>query len=252
MKSIERHRIKEDQFVTTLHDTFERIEQNRKQLLTGIVAVTVLAAAVGGFMWWRQQTQAKASGLLAEALSVAAAPVVPPSPPAGSTLNESAPPPPPANSYPTEAARSQAALPKFMVAADAYPTTVPGLAARYHAAATLVALGKDAEAERRYQEVIDKAGNGLYGRMARLGLAEVQVRQKKYEPAINTLKDLSTSAKDELPLDGVLMQLGRTYALAGRKAEAVQTYQRLTTEFPASAYAGDARKELDSLKAGAS
>ena len=34
MKSTERHRIKEDQFVATLQDTFERIEQNRKQLLT--------------------------------------------------------------------------------------------------------------------------------------------------------------------------------------------------------------------------
>jgi TolA-binding protein len=250
MKSIERHRIKEDQFVTTLHDTFERIEQNRKQLLTGVVALIVLAAAVGGFMWWRQQTQAKASALLADALAVAEAPVVPPPPPAGSTPNQSAPPPPPVNSYPTEAARSLAALPKFMAAADAYPSTVAGLAARYHAAATLVALGKDSEAERRYREVIDKGGNGLYGRMARLGLAEVQVHQKKYEPAINTLKELSISAKDELPLDGVLMQLGRTYALAGRKAEAVQTYQRLTTEFPASAYAGDAKKELDTLKAG--
>ncbi len=250
MKSTERHRIKEDQFVTTLHDTFERIEQNRKQLLTGIVAVVVLAAAVGGFMWWRQQTQAKASALLADALAVADAPVVPPPPPPGSTLNE-APPPPPANSYPTEHARSVAALPKFMTAANAYPSTVPGLAARYHAAATLVALGKDSEAEQRYQEVIDKAGSGLYARMARLGLAEVQVRQKKYEPAINTLKDLSTSAKDELPLDGVLMQLGRVYVLAGRKAEAVQTYQRVSTEFPTSPYAGDAKKELDSLKAGA-
>jgi len=251
MKSIERHRIKEDQFVSTLHDTFERIEQNRKQLLWGVVAAIVLAAAVGGFMWWRQQTHAKASALLAEALAVAEAPVVPPPPPAGSTLNEATPPPPPANSFPTEQARSQAALPKFLAAADAYPSTVPGLAARYHAAATLVALGRDAQAEQRYQEVIEKAGTGLYGRMARLGLAEVQVRQKKYEPAINTLKELSTSAKDELPLDGVLMQLGRTYAMAGRKAEAVQTYQRLTTEFPTSAYAGDARKELDTLKAGA-
>ena len=48
------------------------------------------------------------------------------------------------------------------------------------------------------------------------------------------------------------MQLGRTTRFAGRKAEAVQTYQRLTTEFPASPYAGDAKKELDSLKAGAS
>ena len=75
--------------------------------------------------------------------------------------------------------------------------------------------------------------------------------RRSTNPAINTLKELSTSAKEELPLDGVLMQLGRTYALAGRKAEAVQTYQRLTTEFPTSAYAGDARKELDTLKAGA-
>ena len=250
MKSTERHRIKEDQFVTTLQDTFERIEQNRKQLLTGIVALVVLAAAVGGFMWWRQQTHAKASALFAAAPAVAEAPVVPPSPPA--TLNEAAPPPPPpANSYPTEQARAQAALPKLMAAADAYPSTQPGLAARYHAAATLVALGKDPDAERRYQEVVEKAGSSLYGRMARLGLAEVQVRQKKYEPAINTLKELSTTAKDELPLDGVLMQLGRTYALAGRKAEAVQTYQRLTTEFPTSGYAGDAKKELESLKAGA-
>jgi TolA-binding protein len=247
MKSIERHRIKEDQFVSTLQDTLGRIDENRTQVLAAVVAVVVLAAAVGGFAWWRQQTQAKASVMLADALTVAEAPIAPPP---DATPEGTPPQPPPANSFPTETARAQAALPKFLAAADAYPTALPGLAARYHAAATLVSLGKDAEAEQRYQEVIDKAGSGLYGRMARMGLAEVQVRQGKYEPAINTLKDLSTSAKDELPVDGVLMRLGRTYSLAGRKAEAVQAYQRLTTEFPTSAYAGDARKELERLKAG--
>jgi len=250
MKSIERHRIKEDQFVATLHETFDRIEQNRKQLLTLGVAVVVLAVAVGGFLWWRQQTLAKASTLLADAMAVAEAPVAPPPPPPGSTLDPNTP-KPPANSYANERARAEAALPKFLAAADAYPSTLPGLAARYHAAATLAALGRDAEAEQRYQEVIARAGSGLYGRVARLGIAEVQVRQKKYEPAINTLKELSTTAKDDLPLDGVLMQLGRTYALAGRKAEAVQAYERVTAEFPSSAYAGDARKEIDALKNGA-
>ena len=87
--------------------------------------------------------------------------------------------------------------------------------------------------------------------MARLGLAEVQVRQKKVRTGDQHSQRLSTSAKDELPLDGVLMQLGRVYVLAGRKAEAVQTYQRVSTESPTSPYAGDAKKELDSLKAGA-
>jgi len=250
MKSIERHRIKEDQFVVTLQETFGRIEQNRKQLLTLGGSLVILAIAVGGFLWWRQQTLAKASTLLADAMAVAEAPVTPPPPPPGSTLDPNTP-KPPANSYANERDRAEAALPKFLAAADAYPSTLPGLAARYLAATTLAALGRDAEAEQRYQEVIARAGSGLYGRVARLGIAEVQARQKKYEPAINTLKELSTTAKDDLPLDGVLMQLGRTYALAGRKAEAVQAYERVTTEFPSSAYAGDARKEIDALKSGA-
>ena len=251
MKSIERHRIKEDQFVATLHETFERIEQNRKQVLTAVVAVVVVTAAVGGFLWWRQQTMTRASALLADAMSVAEAPVAPPPPPPGSTLDPANAPAPQPNSYSTERARAEAALPKFVAAADAYPSTLPGLAARYHAATTLAALGRDVDAEQRYQEVITRAGRGLYGRVARLGLAEVQARQKKYEPAINTLKELSTTAKDDLPLDGVLMRLGRTYTLAGRKAEAVQTFERIAAEFPSSPYAGDAKKEIDALKAGA-
>jgi predicted negative regulator of RcsB-dependent stress response len=82
-------------------------------------------------------------------------------------------------------------LPKLLVAAEAYPRTSAGLSARYRAAATLVALGRDDEAAKRYQEVIDLAGADMYGRMARLGLAEVKVRQKQYEAAINTYKELS-------------------------------------------------------------
>jgi outer membrane protein assembly factor BamD (BamD/ComL family) len=54
-----------------------------------------------------------------------------------------------------------------------------------------------------------------------------------------------------VPVDGVLMQLGRAYRLAGRTPEAVQTFKRITDEFPASPYAADARRELDVLTAGA-
>ena len=247
MKSIERHRIKEDQFVVTLQETFGRIEQNRKQLLTLGGALVILAIAVGGFLWWRQQTLAKASTLLADAMAVAEAPVTPPPPPPGSTLDPNTP-KPPANSYANERDRAEAALPKFLAAADAYPSTLPGLAARYLAATTLAALGRDAEAEQRYQEVIARAGSGLYGRVARLGIAEVQARQKKYEPAINTLKELSTTAKDDLPLDGVLMQLGRAYLKAGKKNEATHAFTRVVEEFPQSLYAADAKREMEEAK----
>ena len=111
----------------------------------------------------------------------------------------------------------------------------------------LVSLGRDADAAQRFQEVVDKSGSGLYGRMARLGLADVQVRQGKFDPAIATYKELTATAKDDLPVDGVLMALGRAYAAAGKKTEAGQTFKRIGDEFPSSPYAADAKRELDAL-----
>jgi TolA-binding protein len=218
MKRTERHQLKQDQFVSTLQDTFDRIERNRTQVTVAVVATVVLALAVGGFMWWRQQRNAQAAAMLAEAMAVAEAPVAPATPPPapGETPAAQTPTPPP-GSYPT------------------------GLAA----------LGRDKEAEQRYREVIEAGGTSLYARMAQLGLAEVQVRQQQFEPAINGLKELSTAAADDLPVDGILMQLGRAYLLAGRKAEATQTFKRITDEFPTSLYAAEARRELDTLNAGA-
>ena len=51
-----------------------------------------------------------------------------------------------------------------------------------------------------------------------------------------------------MPIDGILMQLGRAYALAGRKEEAVRTFTRVTDEFPTSMYSSDARRELEDVK----
>lgn len=248
MKSIERHQLREDEFITTLQETFTRIEEHRMQVLWAVVALVVIAAAVGGAIWWRQDVNTKASALLAEAQVVAEAPVVPPAPPAAAGTT-TPPPAPTPGSYPTERAKLEAALPKYLAAADAYPSSAPGLAARYAAAGTLVALGRPTEAASRYQEVIDRAGSDLYGRMARLGLATVQAQQGKYDAAIATFKELAATSKD-LPVDGILMQLARTYAAAGKKVEASQTYKRVTDEFPTSVYAADARKEIDALKSG--
>jgi hypothetical protein len=55
---------------------------------------------------------------------------------------------------------------------------------------------------------------------------------------------------DDLPVDGVLMQLGRAYHLAGKRDEALQTYQRIIDEFPDSVFVTEARRATDSLKAG--
>ena len=115
---------------------------------------------------------------------------------------------------------------------------------------TLAGLGRYAEAEQRYQEVVAKAGNDIYGRTARLGLADVQVAQKKYDSAINIYTELSRETNSQIPLDGILMQLGRAYSQAGRKDEAVRAYTRVVEEFPQSIYVADARREMEAVRKG--
>ena len=38
----------------------------------------------------------------------------------------------------------------------------------------LSALGRHADAEKRYQEVVDRAGTSVYGQMAKLGKADAE------------------------------------------------------------------------------
>ncbi len=60
--------------------------------------------------------------------------------------------------FQTEKEKLEAALPKFLEAANKYPNSDAGIAARYHAAAMLAALGRYAEAEQRFKEVDRQGG----------------------------------------------------------------------------------------------
>ena len=99
-----------------------------------------------------------------------------------------------------------------------------------------------------YEQVIKQSGDGFYGQMARLGLAEAQARAGQYDTAINTFKELAQRKDGPLPVDGILMQLGRTYLEAGKRADAQQTFNRIVEEYPESPFTGDARKEIETLK----
>ena len=159
-------------------------------------------------------------------------------------------PPPlqPAGTFPSEKEKLDTALPKLMEAADTYPSTDAGLVARYTAASVLAGLGRYAEAEQRYQEVADKAGRSIYARTARLGVADVQVAQGKYDSAINIYTEMSRDPNSQIPVDGVLMQLGRAYTRAGKKEEAAGAFNRVINDFPQSLFTADARRELELVK----
>jgi tetratricopeptide (TPR) repeat protein len=246
MKSIERHKLKENQLARSVAAARDMLTTRQGDITRIVVAAVVIIAIVAGYTLWRQSRNAKADAALALGLALFEAPVVPAAAPApGSPM-----PLQQAGTFQTEQAKLEAALPKLMEAAEAYPSTDAGIAARYYAASALASLGRFAEAEQRYQEVVDRAGSRIYGRTARLGLADAQAAQKKYDGAIDIYRSLSTDTNSQIPIDGVLMALGRTYLQAGRADEAARAFSRVVDEFPQSVYAADARRQREEARKG--
>ncbi len=93
------------------------------------------------------------------------------------------------------------------------------------------------------------AGSTLYAQTGRLGLAEAQVAQKKYDSAITIYTEMCRDTSSHMPVDGILMQLGRACALAGRKEEAVARLHARDREFPTSMYIEPTReRELEGVR----
>jgi len=239
MKRAERHHLKENELRTFARRAAETMETRGRESTVALAAIVVVAALAIGYFGWRERVQGKAHAMLADAMTVAEARIGPPpapGTPAGGLY------------FPTERERAQAALTKYRVAADAYPTTDAGIYARYQEAATSLALGNSMQAAGVYQQVIDRSGNGFYGQMARLGLAEAQARAGQFDQAITAFKEMSQRKDGPLPVDGILMQLGKTYMEAGKRSDAQQTFNKLVEEYPESPYSSDAKRELETLK----
>jgi predicted negative regulator of RcsB-dependent stress response len=236
MKRAERHHLKENELQSIAREVRDRFEGRQRETMYALAAVGAVAILALAFFAWRERVQTQAATLLAAAVAVKDARIGPPG-----TAEQGL-------RFNNERERAQAALTKFKAAADAYPSTDAGLFARLQEAGTYMTLGNPAQAAAAYQQVIDKAGNAIYGQAARLGLAEAQAAQGQYDQAINAFKDLAQRKDGPLPVDGILMQLGRTYLGAGKRSDAQQTFNRLVEEFPDSPFSGEARRELDNLK----
>ena len=244
MKSTERHKLKENELARSVAAARDMLSTRGSDITRLAMAALVVVVIIAGYTMWRQSRNTKAQAALASGLALFEAPVMPIAAPApGSPMPVQQP-----GTFPTEQAKYDAALPKLMEAADKYPNTDSGIAARYYAASALASLGRYAEAEQRYKEVVEKAGSRIYGRTARLGLADVQAAQAKFDSAITIYRELSTDTNSQIPVDGVLMALGTTYVRAGRHEEAARAFSRIVDEFPQSVYAADARREREEAR----
>lgn len=231
MKRDERHHLKENEFARLVAQTSEGMRTHSRGVGVAAVLIAVALLLVGGYFFWRNNREEKAGAMLAEAMATAQAPI---QPPAIGT-------PAIAGTFATEQARTEAALPKFLAAADAYPSTDAGIEARYQAASTLAQMGRYGEAMQRYQEVVDRDAKGIHGQTARLGLAAAASLAGQHDQAIQQLQAMSAETNPVLPVDAILAQLARAYERAGKTTEAAATWKRIRDEFPESVYFQEAQ-----------
>jgi TolA-binding protein len=239
MKAQERKHLKENEFATRAAWVAEQVTTNRSRLLTIAGIIVALAAVVGGYFYMQRQSADRASAMLGAAFIINQSPVAPPSTVPGATQ--------PPGTFPTEAARAEAAIAALQKVIDAYPSSETGTAARYYLGATLLSIKRAAEAERAFTDAIAKGGSSLYAEMAKLGQVEAMAAQQRYDDAIKVLTDLSAQRTTRLPIDGVLMELARVCRKAGKTQEARAAFKRVVDEFPESTYANEARQQLSTM-----
>ena len=238
MKRAERQRLKQNDLGALTRQVQDLFTERKRELGWLAVAVVVVGAAAIGYWAWHEREQRRAHALLAEAMIVQETRVGPP--PAPGTAGQT---------FPTERERAQAAVVKFKAAADAYPSTDAGIFARYQEASTQMALGNPKEAVNGVS-----AGDRSRRRAASTARWRVSAWRKRRRAAGSSIrrspryKELAQRKDGGLPIDGILMQLGRAYRDAGRASDAQQTFNRLIEEFPDSPFSADAKRELDSLK----
>jgi len=249
MKTSERHHLKDNELALALGRAQELFAGHQRTMLLAIGAVVIALAALGGFFAWRNRVETAARSGLAAAMVVAESPVQPPPAPPDPS-NPDAPPAAALQAsatFTTPAARLEAALPKFLATADSYPSTDAGRTARYHAAATLLGLGRFDEAIAQYDQVI-ASGSGLTARMARLGKAEAQLRAGQHDAAIAGFKELVDQQNSAVPPAAALMELARAYRLAGKTEDARTTLTQIVEQHADSPLAAEAKQQLETIK----
>ena len=246
MRTSERHHLKDNELAIAVTHASNWAAANKRALTLGLSAAAVIGIAILAFATWRNSVDGRAREMLAEAMVIQEARVAPP-PASAADPTAPAPAPPPPGTYPSEKAKLEAALPKFLAAADAYPSTDAGLTARYHVASTLVGLGRFDEAIQQYDRVISES-SGLLPQMARLGKAEAQVRSSKHDAAIATFKELSERTDSTLPKEAMLLELARAYKAAGKNEDARKTLNQIVEQHAGSPFAAEAKTELEKIQ----
>ncbi|HYN23345.1 MAG TPA: tetratricopeptide repeat protein [Thermoanaerobaculia bacterium] len=238
-----RKEMKRDELSTALGRGYDYAESHARNILLALGAAVAVALLVGLFAMYRSGRAEEAGKALTHAIEVYQAPVDPASP---------KPDDPEAPTFADAAARQAKAKTLFQALYDDYGSTVSGDIAAVYLAQIAMAEGQPDRARELWSEFLEDHEGHLLAGQTRVNLLRLDRSQGKAQQVADQLAAMLDDPEPPLPLDIVLSELAATQEHLGKKQEAIQSYERLTTEFPQSPFAREAQqkiRELDPMRA---
>jgi hypothetical protein len=234
-----REQIKQDELVSGVEQAASWASAHRDELRIGLGVAVVVLAAVGAVGYFQGQRTREADRAFRDALTAYEAPVAAELP-AGSER-------PAGQVFATAEDKYKTAAAAFEGVARRFGSAKVAQRAAYYAAISRVQLGQYDEAEKTLKELQAK-GSGMEPELARFALADVLRRKGEVDQAVEAYRGLATNPQANLPRDFALMTAAQTLEDAKRWGEARTAYEQVYEQFPASAYAAEARRKAEYLQ----
>ena len=131
-----------------------------------------------------------------------------------------------------------------------FPSSGAAGPAAYQLAGLRYDAGEYAAARGAYQIVLARAGSATLRTLARAGIGYTWESEREHAKAVDAYQAaLAGLGPKDFYYEPLLLDLGRGQELAGRKAEAIETYRRVLKELPQARRAEEVRARLLNLGA---
>lgn len=211
-----RHKLKQDNFVTTTKHGLEWAGENRRSVITtSLLLLVVIVLGVGSVALYNYRSNAAAAQFSA-GMEVYNAALATPGEPAA----------PGAQTYATALDRATAANKIFAAAADKYGMTGPGRNASYFAALTGIEMGQTATAESTLQKLAGGMDKDMAS-LAKAALASLYHQTGRDLQAIDMYNQLIAKPTDVETAGMAKLQLATLYESMDRPGDAKAIYAEL-------------------------
>jgi predicted negative regulator of RcsB-dependent stress response len=203
--------LKQDKFITTTSHGLEWASENRRSAITtSAILLLVIIVAVLGAVVYNKRSDAS-SAAFGAAMQEYQTPLAQP----GADM------PPGTKTYPSIAARSNAANALFESVADQYGMTPSGHNALYFAGLTEIESGQTQQAEATLKKVASGWDSNLAG-LAKFALAQLYRDSGRNDQAIAIYKGLMKKPTTTIPATLAQLQLADVYQAEGNTAQSKQ------------------------------